>query len=95
MEYVTVVLGRQFSIEKVEFEDLEAGILNTSWALEKKHQAVPDDQYKSFVKAATIGFLLSSIKGAWNVSDELNRIYPDYEFDKAETFLDEVWTGKP
>lgn len=42
----------------------------------------------------TIGILLSSTKGAWDVSDELNQLFPDYTFDKVENFLAKVWNGK-
>jgi hypothetical protein len=63
--------------------------------LEKRHQAVSDEQYTSFVKTVSIGILLSSTKGAWDVSDELNQLFPDYKFDKMEDFLSRVWNGKP
>lgn len=76
-------------------EDLEAGTLNTSWALEKRHRAVSEEQSTSLVKTISIGILLSSVKGAWDVSDELNRLLPDYKFNKIEEFLTKVWAGKP
>ena len=79
----------------MKLEDLEAGILTTSWALEKRHQAVSEEQYSAFVKSVTIGTLLSSTKGAWDVSDELNQLFPDYRFDKMEDFLAKVWSGEP
>lgn len=47
------------------------------------------------VKVVSIGILLSSMKGAWDVSDELNQMFPDYKFEKAEHFLTRVWYGKP
>jgi hypothetical protein len=87
--------GRPFTIEKVKLDDLEAGNLKTSWALEKRHQAVPEDQAASLVKAASIGILLSSAKGAWAVSDEFNQLFPDYKFTEIEDFLTKVWDGKP
>jgi len=76
-------------------EDLESGNLNTSWALEKKHEAVPDEQHVHFMKMVSIGILLSSVKGAWDVSDEFNQIFSNYEFEKLENFLARVWDGKP
>jgi hypothetical protein len=76
-------------------EDLAAGTLNTSWALEKRHRAVSEEEYNTFVKTVSIGILLSSTKGAWDVSDELNQLFPDYEFEKMENFLIRVWDGKP
>jgi hypothetical protein len=41
-----------------------------------------------------IGFLLSGIHSAWAVSDEWNRLLPDYKFEGAEEFLEKHWKGK-
>lgn len=78
----------------MELRDLEAGFLNTSWALGKKHRAVADEQSSDLLTKVPIGILLSSIKGAWDVSDEFNQLFPDYKFDGIEDFLTEVWDGK-
>ena len=37
----------------------------------------------------------SSLKGAWDISDEMNQLFPDYKFTPIEDFLTEVWSGKP
>ncbi|KAI1261299.1 NAD(P)-binding protein [Xylariaceae sp. FL1019] len=89
------VRGRPFAVEKVKVEDLEAGELKTSWRLEATHHAVSDEQASALLKAVSIGILLSSSKGAWDSSDELNRLFPDYEFTSAASFLAKVWDGKP
>ncbi|CAJ2512366.1 Uu.00g053810.m01.CDS01 [Anthostomella pinea] len=88
------VRGRPFKIEKVKVEDLEAGELNTSWGLEAVHHAVSDEEASALLKAVCVGVLLSSTKGAWDSSDEMNRLFPDYEFASAESFLAKVWEGK-
>lgn len=87
--------GRPFTIDKVKLEDLEAGILKTSWTLEKRHRAVSEEQSDRLRKAVSIGILLSSIEGAWDVSSELNQLFHDHEFEKAEEFLSRIWKGKP
>ncbi|KPM43139.1 hypothetical protein AK830_g3424 [Neonectria ditissima] len=89
------VRGRPFTIEKVKLDDLEAGHLKTSWALEKRHRAVSEEQAAALVKVVSIGMLLSSVKGAWAVSDEFNQLFPDYKFTETEEFLSRVWAGKP
>lgn len=76
-------------------EDLEAGNLKTSWTLETSHSSVAEDQAADFMKSTLIGTLLSGAKGAWAVSDEFNRILPDYKFTQIEDFLAKVWEGKP
>jgi hypothetical protein len=46
-------------------------------------------------KAILIGMLLGSAKGAWDVSDEMNKLLPDFEFTQWEDFLNSIWEGKP
>lgn len=94
-----VDIGRKIrgsiDVTKVKVEDLEAGNLKSSWGLQAVHHAVPDDQAQALLKQVAIGFLLSCLKGAWNVSDDFNQIFPDYEFTSIEDFLTKVWEGKP
>ncbi|KAK6514717.1 hypothetical protein TWF281_004913 [Arthrobotrys megalospora] len=89
------VRGHPFSVDKVNVEDLEAGNLNTSWGLEAVHHAVSDDQAAAMLKAVSIGILLSSTKGAWDISDDWNQVFPDYPFNSIEEFLTKVWAGQP
>ena len=39
----------------------------------------------------SIGILLSSTKGAWDVSDDLSKLFPDHQFTLIEDFLKKVW----
>ncbi|CAI6099273.1 unnamed protein product [Clonostachys chloroleuca] len=87
-------LGEPFSIDKVSIKDLEAGDLKTSWNLEAVHKAVSDEQASSLLKAVSIGILLSSTKGAWDISNEWNELLPDFKFTQADDFLGAVWEGK-
>ncbi|KAK8101495.1 hypothetical protein PG999_011869 [Apiospora kogelbergensis] len=92
---VRVTTGRPFDVGKVRLEDLEAGELKTSWNSQALHKAVSQDQASTFQKMVPIGFLLSSVKGAWDSSNEMNQLFPDHTFTSAEEFLREVWEGKP
>ena len=47
------------------------------------------------LKTVLIGTILSSAKGAWDVSNEINQLAPDFEFTQIEDFLTEVWAGRP
>ncbi|KFY70222.1 hypothetical protein V499_09346 [Pseudogymnoascus sp. VKM F-103] len=89
------VRGRPFAIDTVKLEDLEAGKLKTSWTLETRHPSVSEDQAAEALKSVLISTLLSGAKGAWNVSDEFNRILPEYKFTQMEDFLGKVWMDKP
>ncbi|KAH8590954.1 hypothetical protein B0O99DRAFT_654634 [Bisporella sp. PMI_857] len=95
LEIGSRVRGSPFAVDEVKLEDLEAGKLNTSWDLEAVHSAVSEDQASALLKAVTIGILQSSLKGAWDISDELNQLFPDYEFTPIEDFLAKTWEGKP
>ncbi|PGH00365.1 hypothetical protein GX51_05864 [Blastomyces parvus] len=85
------VQGRSFTIDKVKIADLTAGHLMASWGLQSVHQAVSQDQAQDMLKTVSIGILLSSSKGAWDSSDEMNQLFPEYEFTSAEHFLNSVW----
>ncbi|PKS05195.1 hypothetical protein jhhlp_008563 [Lomentospora prolificans] len=85
------IRGGPFAVDRLELRDLEAGILEASWALEAVHAAVSSSQAAEMLKTVSIGILLSSLKGAWESSDELNRLFPDYTFTSAEDFLVRVW----
>ncbi|KAI1177699.1 NAD(P)-binding protein [Nemania sp. FL0916] len=95
LEIGSRVRGRPFTVESLAAEDLEAGELKAPWSLEAVHQAVSDDQAQALLKMVCIGTLLSSSKGAWESSDEMSRLFPDYKFTTIEEFLSRVWEGKP
>ena len=88
-------IGCPFAIDTVKLEDLEAGVLKTSWTLETRHSSVPEDQAADILKTVLIGTLLSGANGAWDVSDEINQTLPDHKFSQMEDFLAKVWEGKP
>lgn len=87
--------GQPFLVEKVKLKDLENGILTASWKLETTHPSIPPEQVEKMLKTVLIGTLLSGVKGAWDISDEFNKLLPDFAFTQLEDFLTEVWEGKP
>jgi hypothetical protein len=87
--------GRPFVIDKVKLEDLENGRLMASWTLEASHPSVADDGVADMLKTVLIGMLVSSAKGAWACSDEFNQLLPDVKLTRIESFLSQVWEGKP
>ncbi|KAI1765052.1 NAD(P)-binding protein [Hypoxylon sp. FL1150] len=88
------VRGSPFTVDKVKIEDLEAGDLKTSWSLKAVHNSIFEGQASALLKEVPIGILLSSTKGAWDISDDFNQIFPDYKFTSIEDFLGKVWEGK-
>ena len=46
-------------------------------------------------RGIAVWFLTGILKGAWDVSDEWNRRFPDFKFTSAEEYMEEAWKGKP
>lgn len=65
-----------------------------AWRFEKRHSAISEEEAQYMSKQVVIGILLSSFEGGWDVSGELNQMFPDYKFTTMEDFLSKVWSGK-
>lgn len=83
--------GCPYAVDKVKLNDLEAGFLKTSWAFEKKHPAATNKQSPGLLTRVPIGILLSSVEGAWDVPNNFNQLFPDFQFDDMEEFLSKVF----
>lgn len=57
------------------------------------HTLTPEEM-KGFLDFATRGILLAMSRGVYAVSDEWNRLLPDYEFTQVEDYVKKVWGGK-
>jgi hypothetical protein len=44
-----------------------------------------------FSKNVTREYVKSLAAGGWSISDEWNRLLPDYKFISAEEYLSNVW----
>jgi hypothetical protein len=71
-------------------EDLYAGELKLENPPHFSHPAIPADQAEGFTKIAIIGTLLSIHQGAWSVSEEWNKLLPDYQFVSVEEYLKKI-----
>jgi len=52
------------------------------------------EQNEYFSKVILKGSLLSGFTRSWVVSDEWNRLLPDYKFTGAEEFLEKHWARR-
>ncbi|KAF3384917.1 hypothetical protein F1880_001776 [Penicillium rolfsii] len=86
--------GRPFDIQKVTAEAFETGEWVTSWVPRINHPSIPPEQVDVLSKVFTAGVLLAIHDKAYQVSDEWNRLLPDYEFTDIEDFLTKAWRGK-
>ena len=76
-------------------EDVRAGDIKSQWVPKITIPGIPPEQVDYFSKMVLTGVLLSGIHSAWAVSDEWNRLLPDYKFADAEQFLSKHWAEKP
>lgn len=88
-------VGGSFAVDKLRADDLKAGKPNASWLPKTGHSSFSPEEFDALSAMMVSGILLGISAGALNVSDEWNRLLPDYKFTKAEEFLAEAWRGKP
>ena len=88
-------LGKSFHVEKLQADDLKAGVVKCSWLPTVDHPGIPREQAEALAPQLVASMLLSISTGALNVTDEWNRLLPDYQFTQAAEFLAEAWRDKP
>ncbi|CAI6304622.1 unnamed protein product [Periconia digitata] len=93
-----VALGEEirgpFNIERIPLFDLQKGEFESSWLPTLDHPAIPAEQRKGLAKGMVAGVLQAVRAGAFEVSDEWNKLLPDMKFTDAEEFLRGAWEGK-
>jgi hypothetical protein len=87
--------GGPIQVEKVSIENLKQKNVKTSWLPVFEHPSIPVEERTSMAEGMVSGMLLGIHVGAFNVSDEWNRLLPDMKMERSEDFLTEFWEGKP
>jgi hypothetical protein len=90
---LTTLLGKPFKVEKLKSEDLEASIIKASYLPIPEHPSIPVEDRKGYAATIIRGLLLGIKDGAMQVSDEWNKLLPDFEFTQPEEFLTEAWAA--
>ncbi|KAG0646871.1 hypothetical protein D0Z07_6442 [Hyphodiscus hymeniophilus] len=75
-------------------EEVRSDNFDPPWVPIFKDPYLTTEQMKSFSKVILKGSILSSACGSWIVSDEWNRLLPNYKFAEAEEYLEKVWADK-
>ncbi|KAF2490824.1 NmrA-like family protein-like protein [Lophium mytilinum] len=89
------IRGGKFAVEEVSGEDVENGVLKTSWVPWMDHPVVPvAERSEAYSRAFTVMFLVGIKRGAWDVGGQWNERLPEYRFKGAEEYLREAWKGK-
>lgn len=86
--------GKYWDITELRVEDVKGDTYSTPWIPQFNDPAVPVEQRAAFSRIILRGCLLSGVCKSWVVSDEWNRLLPDYKFTGVETFLEKSWEGK-
>ncbi|KAH6954236.1 hypothetical protein DER45DRAFT_615566 [Fusarium avenaceum] len=95
MELGEQVRGKSWTMEWVEEDDLQAGVLKTNWLPPLPDQTMadfPKDQHEAFKRDVVIGTLIATARGVWTATNEWNQLLPDYKFVGLESFLQKVWS---
>jgi hypothetical protein len=67
----------------------------SDWMPLADHPSIPVDQRESISKFMFTRLTYALSIGCLHISDEWNKLLPDYEFTQAVPFLTGVWEGKP
>ncbi|KAK7755000.1 hypothetical protein SLS62_003084 [Diatrype stigma] len=87
-------IGRPFTVRWLKKADLEAEKRDSSGMGDFDLHTLTPEQMKDFLDFATRGILLAMSRGVYAVSDEWNRLLPDYQFTQVEDYVKKVWGGK-
>lgn len=88
------MIGEPFDITYLDEDDVRADKIHSSWLPLFQDPNLPQEVIETFSKVILKGSLLSGISKSWVVSDEWNRLLPDYNFTSAEEFLEKVWAKR-
>ncbi|KAK4160322.1 hypothetical protein QBC43DRAFT_114166 [Cladorrhinum sp. PSN259] len=84
------IAGKKFEIEVLDIQDLRAGVLKSSFTPKLDHPAIRelDEATKTaFISSAYTSLLVTVVEGHAVISDEWNRIFPDYKFLGFDEFI--------
>ncbi|KAK4224129.1 hypothetical protein QBC38DRAFT_486209 [Podospora fimiseda] len=90
IEVAEKITGKKFAIEVLDISDLKASLQNASFLPQIDHPAI-----RQLDEATKTGFIINAytdlmgaiVEGHAVVSDEWNRIFPDYKFLGFEEFI--------
>ncbi|KAI1472630.1 NAD(P)-binding protein [Daldinia caldariorum] len=87
-------IGRPIKVHLLKEQDLEAEIRNAgAFSVPDLRIATPE-QAGAFMHAVPARLLIAIHRGAYDITDEWNKLLPDYKFTQLEDFLKSAWGGK-
>ncbi|WYZ39872.1 hypothetical protein EsH8_IV_000213 [Colletotrichum jinshuiense] len=88
------IQGKPFEIDRLKLEDLKEGIFKTDFFPQIQIPGISPEEAASFTKVVGIGMTVSTGQGAWEVSDEWNKIFPDFKPTGIKEFLQKTLGSK-
>jgi hypothetical protein len=88
------IRGGPFAVERVRGEDVERGVLRTSWVPLFSHPAIAREEQVRFSKSFVEMFLVAIKRGAWDVGGQWNELLPELRFMGVEEYMREAWRGR-
>jgi hypothetical protein len=82
-------------VTEIQADDLERGTWTAPWLPTIEHPTIDPAQREAASRAMVPSLLLAVKAGGFAVSDEWNKLLPDYRFTGAEEFVEREWRGKP
>ncbi|KAI0383591.1 NAD(P)-binding protein [Hypomontagnella monticulosa] len=87
-------IGRPFTVNWLKKEDVEAIEWKSEWYEGIDLRNAPPERFQQFMSVAVQGILIGISRGAYDVSNEWNKLLPDYEFTQVGDFVKKIWGGK-
>lgn len=94
LELAERLRGAPMEVEWLKIEELEAGRLATKWLPKLDHPAMGPNLTEDLSRKFLAGFVRALAVGAWDTSDEWNKLLPDMKFNGLEEFLTPLFKGK-
>lgn len=57
-----------------------------------EHHGVPKEMREQVSKGVLLEYAAGLKRGVWTVSNEWNKLLPDFEFTSAEEYLKGIWS---
>jgi hypothetical protein len=86
------IVSGPFKIEEISREALESRNVTTSWYPVVEHHGVPEEMREQISKGVLVEYVAGLQRGVWTVSDEWNKLLPEFKFTSAESYLSSIWT---
>jgi hypothetical protein len=94
IRFIHFIPGAPFNVETLSTQDLEIEKIQSTWRPKVDHPSMPPEQTDALAGKLLSGVLLAISAGAFQMSDEWNRLLPDYQFTGADDFLSRFWQDK-